>query len=243
MALAPESRGPSPELAKPRPLEASHRRSERQLFLGPVEHLVRDVVGVELNMGDVQFYFPVKIRVLIKDQLFGTIEASPVQDSSSLLGEFDFSPFVCSQTFDNRIIGQVALEQVLPKTFAGPLTFKLLSDFDKRTCSDTDPLEICACTAEQRNGDFDSGQLAVAQPPLMTVAIAETDEARARLSNQNEQALLELRCLKQIRELEAKEVEIMPETVPEECWGIPQLGFDLEALSGRATSSVVQAVD
>ena len=75
----------------------------------------------------------------------------------------------------------------------------------------------------------------------MTVAIAETEEARRAMSRQGEAALLEEKCLEEIEDLKFKSVEIIPENVSEECWRIPQLSNRADFQAGRATSSSIRA--
>ena len=194
--------------------------------------------AILVNIGGNQYSFPINITILIKDQKFGTIGSEPNASSQSLIEQFSFTPFSCSTTLGGDFVGNTALEQILPKTFAGRVTFDLRSALTEDDCSADNPPALCECTA---GGNGAGNQLANAQIPLLTVAIAETEEARSAMSRQGEAALLEEKCLAEIDELRLEGTEIIPQNVSEECWSIPQLGDWADFKAGRATASSIRA--
>ena len=194
--------------------------------------------AILVNVGGNQYSFPINITIWIKDQEFGMIGKEPSSSSESLVEQFGFTPFSCSSGLGGEFVGKTALEQILPKTFAGRVKFDLRSALTKDDCSADNPPALCECTV---GGNGAGNQLASARIPLLTVAIAETEEARSAMSRQGEAALLEEKCLEEIEDLKFKSVEIIPENVSEECWRIPQLSNRADFQAGRATSSSVRA--
>ena len=194
--------------------------------------------AILVNVGGSQYSFPINITIWIKDQEFGTIGTEPNASSESLVEQFGFTPFSCSTRLSGDFVGQTALEQILPKTFAGSVKFDLRSALTEDDCSADNSPALCECTA----GSNEAGnQIAIARIPLLTVAIAETEEARIAMSRQGEAALLEDKCLAEIEGLKLQGVEIIPENVSEECWRIPQLSNRADFQAGRATSSSIRA--
>ena len=194
--------------------------------------------AILVNIGGNQHPFPIMITIWIKDQEFGTIGTEPKPSSVALDDQFGFTPFTCSSGLGGDFVGKTALEQILPKTFAGSVKFDLRSGLTENDCSADNPPTMCDCTD---GGNGAGNQLASAQIPLLTVAIAETEEARNAMSRQGETALLEEKCLAEIDELRSGGTEIIPENVSEECWRIPQLSSRADFQAGRATSSSIRA--
>ena len=194
--------------------------------------------AILVNIGGNQYSFPINITIWIKDQKFGTIGTEPDASSESLVEQFSFTPFSCSTEVSGDFMGKTALEQILPKTFAGSVKFDLRSALTEDDCSANNPPPLCECTA---GGNGAGDQLASARIPLLTVAIAETEESRSAMSRQGEAALLEEKCLAEIDELRLEGTEIIPQNVSEECWRIPQLSDREDFQAGRATSSSIRA--
>ena len=194
--------------------------------------------AILVNIGGNQYSFPINITIWIKDQKFGTIGTEPDASSESLVEQFSFTPFSCSTGVSGDFMGKTALEQILPKTFAGSVKFDLRSALTEDDCSANNPPPLCECKA---GGNGAGDQLASARIPLLTVAIAETEESRSAMSRQGEAALLEEKCLAEIDELRLEGIEIIPQNVSEECWSIPQLGDRADFKAGRATASSIRA--
>ena len=194
--------------------------------------------AILVKIGRNEYPFPITIKVWIKDQEFGTIGAPQSPGSGSLVEEFGFSAFTCSQGSDGGFSGSTALEQILPQTFAGRVRFQLHSALGDDDCAADNPPALCECTAA---GDGAGDQLAQSRIPLLTVAIAETEDSRSAMSRQAEAALLEERCLAELDDLRLEGAEIIPQSVSEECWSIPQLNSRADFKAGRATSSSIRA--
>ena len=197
------------------------------------------VPAIMVAIGQGQYSYPVRLRLSIKDEPFAELLEEATLVASTYSEEFSFVGFQCTGLGVVPTNGKISLEQLIAKTFVGDLKLEMLAALEGNACDQELRPTICDCA----DAEGIDAQLAVSQTPLMTIAIAQTSESEATLSRQGEQALIETRCLAEIEELRANDLEIVPQNLSEECWTIPQLANDANFKAGRASFSSIRALE